>query len=156
MSIDRDYPPSKTQVRVLLVGLVILMAIGAALFGGFIPGLKPNYAPPATITVDGEPYYYTSVPLELPAILSNHTSPQSYTFHNLSFHLWVTNWYELSGGLVHGNATERNGSVYAFVLGQSSSPPVNASLFVSPDRLFAVSWTGGLLGLPWVMLMVRV
>lgn len=155
MSLDRDYPPSKTQVRVLFVGLAVLMVFGALLFGGLIPGLKPNYTPPATVTVDGEPYFYTSIPLNFPAILSNHTSPQSYTFHNVSFQLWVTNWYGPSGGLVHGNGTEPNGSVYSFVLGESSSPSVNASLYVSPDRLFAVSWSGGLLGGPWVLLMVR-
>jgi len=155
MSLDRDYPLSRTQGRVLLVGLVVMMAFGAALFGGLIPGLKPNYAPPSTITVDGEPYYYTYVVLNFPAIFSNHTSPQSFAFHNVSFLLWVTNWYDPSGGLVHGNGTEPNGSVYSFVLGRSSIPPLNVSLYISPDRLFAVYWSAGVLGGPWVTLMVR-
>ncbi|HYA70122.1 MAG TPA: hypothetical protein VEH28_01965 [Thermoplasmata archaeon] len=156
MSIDDDFPMSRTQARVLVAGLVIMGVLGVALFGGLIPGLKPNYTMPATLSLDGREYYYTSVLLNSPAILSNLTAPQPFSFHNVSFWLWVTNWGSPAGALVHGNGTEPNGTAFPFVLGQSNLPPVSATLFVSPDYYFAVSWGGGLLGGPWVELFVRV
>lgn len=146
---------SRTQVKVLIVGLVVMGVFGVALFGGVLPGLKPNYSFPATVSVDGEPYYYTSVALNWPGFLSNFTAPQPYIFHNVSFWLWMTNWGAPMGALVHGNGTEPNGTVSSFVLGESVVPPVNTTFYLSPDRAFAVSWSGGLFGGPWVRLMVR-
>ena len=156
MSLDRDYPMSRTQTRVLLVGLALMAVVGGLLFGGVIPGLKPNYAEPATITLDGEPYHYTTVKVRSPSLFSNTTSPQLFRFENVSFYLWVTNWDSVTGGLVRGNGTEPNGTVSSFVLGISSNPPVNADLYISPDHVFAVAWPGGLLAGPWVRLFVRV
>ena len=147
---------SRTQVRVLVVGLVVMAIVGGLLFGGAIPGLTPNYTLPATITIDGEAYNYSIVKLPSPSLLSNATSPQLFQFHNVSFYLWVTNWDSFSGGLVHGNGTEPNGTVFDFVLGRSAYPPVDTALFVSPDHVFAVSWPGGVLAGPWVWLMVHV
>ena len=156
MSVDREYPMSRTQVRVLVVGLVAMAVVGMLLFGGLIPGLKPNYSEPVTVIVDGEAYYYTTVKLRSPSLLSNATTPQLFQFQNVSFYLWVTNWDSFTGGLVRGNGTEPNGTSFPFVLGQSSNPPVNANLYVSPDHRFAVSWPGGPLAGPWVRLMVHV
>ena len=155
MSLDTDYPMSRTQARALVVGLVSMAVIGGLLFGGALPGLKPNYSEPATVTIDGEAYYYTLVRLPSPALFSNSTAPQAFLFHNVSFFLWVTNWDSFSGGLVHGNGTEPNGTVSSFVLGSSSSPPVDSQLFVAPDRAFAVAWAGGWFGGTSVRLMVH-
>jgi len=155
MGMDQDFPMSPTQAKVLVVGLVVMLAVGFALFGGFVPGMKPNYAPPATLMVNGAPYYYTTVSLNLPSIINNTTTPQAFTFHNVTFQLWLTNWYSPTGGLVRGNGTERNGSVASFVLGTSEHPPVSTSLFVSPDRAFAVYWEGGVFAGTSVRLMVH-
>jgi len=156
MSMDRDFPISGTQAKALVVGLVVMAAFGAALFGGAIPGLKPNYTEPNKLVLNGEPYYFTTFFLKTPIYPLNHTSSQSTSFHNVSFSLWLTNWFTSSGGILHGNGTEPNGSVYAFVLGNSIAPLVNTTLFVSPDDLFAVYFQGGLLGGYWARLMVHV
>lgn len=137
---------SRTQFRVMVIGLIVMGVIFAAFFGGFVPGFKPNYTNPSTIVIDGQSYYYTTVSLNVPAAFTNSTSPQAYAFHNVSFHLWTTNWYAPSGGLVWGNGTEPNGTTFSFVLGQSESPPRNTTLYVTPDRFFAVYWPGGSLG----------
>jgi len=155
MSLDQDYPLSRVQVRVLVIGTVVLAVFFGALFGGLIPGLTPNYAAPSTVVVDGISYDYAKVNVNEPPILSNTTTPQTFLFHNASFTLWVTNWGSFTGGLVRGNGTEPNGSTFSFVLGHSESPPVNATLFVSPDRAVAVSWPGGPLAGTQVWLMVR-
>lgn len=155
MSLERDYPMSPTQVRVLVVGLVIMGVFGGLLFGGVLPGLKPNYSEPTTVTIGGQAYYFALVKVRTPSLFSNSSSAEQFEFRNVSFFLWVTNWHSFSGGLVHGNGTEPDGNVSAFVLGFSSNPPVDSQLFVSPDGVFAVSWPGGLLAGSTVRLMVR-
>ena len=155
MVLERDFPITRTQAKVLVIGLFVMGAFGAALFGGAIPGLRPNYSAPSVIVVDGQPYYYTVVTVPTPGLFSNHSSPEAFAFHNITFHLWVTNWGSVTGGLVRGNGTETNGTVYSFVLGESVTPAVNATLFLSPDRLFGVYWSGGLLGGSAVRLMVH-
>lgn len=152
----QDFPMTRTQAKVLIVGLVVMGAFGIALFGGAIPGLKPNYSEPSTLTLNGEQYYYETVFLSTPLFPLNTSSPQPTIFHNVTFELWVSNWYGYMGGLVRGNGTETNGTTYAFVLGESSIPPVNTTLFISPDREFAVAWPGGILGGSGVRLMVQV
>jgi hypothetical protein len=154
MSIDQDYPMSRTQTRVLVIGLVVLGVCFAALFGGFVPGLKPSFASPSTIVIDGESYYYSAVLLNLPLAFTNYTAPQAFSFHNVSFSLWVTNWGGPSGGLVRGNVTEPNGTISRFVLGEAATASQNSTLFVTSDRLAAVYWGGGLFGGPRVWLMV--
>jgi len=133
-----------------------MAVFGGLLFGGVIPGLKPNYSEPTTVTIGGEAYYTTMVKLRSPALLSNTTTPESFLFHNISFFLWVTNWDSIDGGLVRGNGSEPNGTVFSFVLGMSESPPVDSELFVAPDRAFAVAWPGGWFGGTSVRLMARV
>lgn len=155
MSLDRDYPMSRTQARALVVGLVVMGVVGGLLFGGLIPGLKPNYTEPATVSLGGVTYDYTQVKIRTPSLFRNSTTPEMFTFHNVSFFLWVTNWASISGGLVHGNGTETNGTVVGFVLGISSNPSVDRELFISPDRSFGVSWPGGWLAGSTVRLMVR-
>ena len=155
MGIDQDFPMSSAQVKVLIVGLLVMGGFGAALFGGVIPGLKPNYATPSITTLDGEPYYYTTVALNWPGALSNSTAPQPFAFHNVSFWLWVTNWGAPTGMFVHGNGTEPNGTTFSFVLGESVAPAGNATLYISPDHVFAVAYRGGVFAGPWVQLMVR-
>jgi hypothetical protein len=153
---EQDFPITKTQLKVLLVGLLVMAVFGAALFGGAIPGLRPNFTPPSFLYIDGEPYYYTTVNLGMPNLFSNETTPVSFAFHNVTFVMWIANWGSFTGGIVRGNGTETNGTTYPFVLGQSVVPPVNTSLYVSPDRLFAVYWPGGPLAGSSVRLMVRV
>lgn len=152
---DRDYPMTRTQVKVLIVGLLIMGGIGVALFGGAIPGLKPNFSQLNVVIIDGVQYDFALAYLSHASIASNTSSPQEFLFGNVTFQLWVSNWNELSGGLVHGNGTEASGVVYSFLLGQSSSPFVNTTLFISPDREFGAYWPGGPLGGPFVHLLVR-
>lgn len=153
---DRDFPITRSQATVLLVGLVVMAVFGAALFGGAIPGLKPNYSTPTVLVLDGQQYHFTTFFFNQPFYPLNHTSPQFTSFHNVSFAIWVTNWYSPWGGIVHGNGTETNGTVYSFELGDSPAPRVNTTLFVSPDHQFAVYWPGGVLGGFSVRLMVHV
>jgi len=152
---DFDVPMTGTQVKVLLVGLLVMGGFGIALFGGAIPGLKPNFATSNVVVYDGERFNYTLALLSQTNPISNTSLPQTYYFDNVTFVLWVTNWNSYWGGLVHGNGTERNGTVYSFVLGLSYNPPVNTTLFISPDREFGAHWPGGFLAGPWVELLVR-
>jgi len=156
MGMDKDFPITTAQVKALIVGLLVMGGFGAALFGGAIPGLKPNYSEPNILVLNGERYYFTTFFLSTPTYPSNQTAPQSVTFYDVNFTLWVSNWFAFTGGLVHGNGTETNGTVYSFVLGQSSIPPANSTLFVSPDSVFAIYWAGGPLAGSWVHLMVHV
>lgn len=146
---------TRRQATVLVVGLVIMAGFGIALFGGAIPGLKPNYGAPNILVLDGDRYYFTTVFLSV-GFLANSSLPQSELFENVTFSLWVSQWNSFEGGLVHGNGTESNGTVYPFVLGSSTNPPENTTLFISPDRLFAVYWPGGPFAGFWVRLMVLV
>lgn len=155
MSFDHDYPMTRTQVRVLVVGLLVMAVFGAALFGGAIPGLTPNYAPPSFLELDGQPYYYTTVTVAPLLPLGTSTPPAYFPFHNVTFAIWISDWYSLTGGMVNGNGTELNGTVYSFALGVSVHPPSNVTLFVSPDHVFAVYWGGGVFGGNSVRLMVR-
>jgi len=141
---DRDYPPTPRQTRVTLLGLVVIAVIGILLFGGLIPGLHPNYSSPTTVTYDGHVYYYASVPVPWAPIGSNFSTPERLLLHNVTFWVWVTNWYSLTGGVLRGNVTVLNGSVYSFALG---SPEVNRTyspLFESPGGAVVVVWAGGL------------
>lgn len=132
-----------------------MAVVGIALFGGLIPGLRPNYSAPATTTIAGHLYYVDSSPLLVP-FFSNSTSPWNVTFHNVTFELRLTNWYSTNGGIVHGNGTEANGTRYAFALGERLPNGSRPALFVSPDSVFAAAWTGGWFGSLSIGLMVEV
>jgi len=155
MGMDRDFPMTGVQAKALIVGLVVMAAFGAALFGGAIPGLKPNYSGEDVAVLDGQRYYFTIVTVGTAGPFLNYSLPQSFAFENVTFTLWLSNWDEFTGGLVHGNGSEPNGTVYSFLLGDSS-PATNGTLFVSPDREFGVYWPGGPFGGVWVHLYVRV
>ncbi len=144
-----------TQVKVLVIGLAIMVGIGVALFGGVIPGVKPNLSQLNEVSIDGIQYVFTLAYLSHASVTSNTSSPQQFLVGNVTFELWVTNWNSFSGGIVHGNGTERGGLAYPFELGQSSAPPVNSTLFISPDREFGAYWPGGPLAGPFVHLLVR-
>jgi hypothetical protein len=152
---DHDYPMTRTQVKVLVVGLVVMGGIGVALFGGAIPGLKPNFSQLNVVTVDGVQYDFALVYLSYPNLASSTSSPEAFVYGNVTFELWVTNWNGPSGGLVHGNGTEKNGTVYSFVLGEPLNSSVTSTLFISPDREFGAYWAGGPFGGPLVHLLVR-
>ncbi len=155
MALDRDFPMTLTQVRVLVVGLAAMAAIGIALFGGFLPGLRPNYSAADITTVAGHRYYVESSLLSTP-VFANSTAPWNVTFHNVTFELRLTNWYSLQGGIVHGNGTEANGTRYAFTLGELLPNGSRSTFFLSPDLIFAASWTGGWFGGPTIGLLVEV
>jgi len=154
MVLERDYPMTGLQRKVLVVGLVVMSAIGIALFGGLIPGVKPNYTAPAIVSVGGHLYYAEPTLLHYP-VASNATSPWNVTFHNVTFQLAMTGWYYLTGGIVRGTGSEPNGTHYPFVLGvlPNGSRP---TLYLSPDGVFGAAWAGGWLGPVTVTLLVEV
>lgn len=154
MVLTRDFPMTRREARLLVIGLVVMGAIGIALFGGLLPGIKPNFGAPSVITVDGQKYYSETTPLEFP-ILTNTTAPWNVSFEHVTFELWLTNWYSPQGGLVHGIGTEPNGSSYSFVLGMQHASSVPVTLYLSPDRLFGAAWSGGPFGGFLVQLLVR-
>jgi len=152
---DKDFPMTGTQLKALLIGLVVMGGFGMALFSGVVPGFKPTWASPAVISLDNGSYYHTTFDLTTPLPLANSSSSPPFVFHNVTFNLRVSNWYALTGGLVYGNGTEANGTAYPFVLGESPRPVVHTTLYFSPDGEFGVAWPGGLLGGSWVQLYVR-
>jgi hypothetical protein len=153
MVLERDYPMTPLQMRALVIGLVVMSAIGIALFGGFIPGEKPNYSAPTTATIDGRLYFAEPTLLHYP-LLGNATSPWNVTFHNVTFQLQMTGWYYLTGGILRGTGSEPNGTHYSFLLGllPNGSRP---TFFLSPDGVFGAAWGGGWLGPATVLLLVE-
>lgn len=145
MVLDRDYPMTRTQVRILFVGLVIMVAIGIALFGGYLPGIKPNLSGPAIAMVNGHPYYTEASPLKIP-FLTNSTPPWNVSFRNVTFELSLSDWYSATGGIVRGTGSEVNGTRYSFELGELLANGSRAQLYLSPDGVFGVGWGGGWLG----------
>jgi hypothetical protein len=156
MVLERDYPMTRTQVRVLVVGLAVMAAFGIALFGGFIPGEKPNYAQPTIDTINGHRYYVEPTLLHYPVTVgANSSAPWNVTFHNVTFELEVTGWYYLTGGIIQGTGVEPNGTHYSFALGvlPNGSRP---TLYLSPDGVFGAEWTGGWFGPVTMLLLVAV
>jgi hypothetical protein len=145
MAIDRDVPISPLQRRILVIGLIVMATFGIALFGGLIPGLRPNYAASDVGEMGGHSYYVGSTPLRVP-MSGNSTPPWNVSFHNVTFVLWLTNWNSFRGGEVHGNGTEQNGTRYTFVLGEILPNGSRTQFFLSTDRVFGAYWAGGWLG----------
>lgn len=156
MGIEGDFPMTRTQTRVLVVGLVVMASVGLALFGGWIPGIQPGSSAPSTVVIDGQTYFDEAVSLPAPFLFANTTVPQSFHFHNVTFWFWVTNWYSVSGAELHGNGTELNGTAQAFTLGLPEQPGENNTTYLSPDRVFGVSWEGSLFYENLVQIFVRV
>ncbi len=155
MVLDRDYPPTRRDLVILAVGLSIMGIIGILLFGGFLPGLHPSFAQNSIETIDGHQYYVLQSALLTP-FLANSSGPWNVTFHNVTFRLWITNWYAFTGGIVHGVGTEPNGSAYPFALGTTNPNGSRTTLYLSPDRGFGAYWTGGPFGGPEIQLLVKV
>lgn len=145
---------TRIQTRVLAIGLVVMIAIGVALFGGLIPGLRPDYGGPATTFLNGHEYYVDAPVLNYPALGTSNSS-MNVTFHNVTFALHLTNWYSVVGGIIHGNGTESNGTRYAFELGELLPNGTRPTLYVSPDSVFVGEWNGGWLGSPTIDLLVE-
>jgi len=142
MGIDRDFPMTRTQIRLLLVGLLVMSVVAAALFGGFIPGFRPNFNPPSTVQVDGVTYFDATLTLNPPIFPQNSSPPQELDFHGVVFALWFTHWNWVSQAWVEGNGTEANGTVDSFLLGETTTPPMNTSLYLAPDESFGAFWPG--------------
>lgn len=145
---------SRRELKVLAVGLAVMAAAGIALFGGFLPGVKPQFGLSGVVRVDGESYYSELTPLKIP-LLVNWTTPWNVTFENVTFELWLTNWYSPLGGLVHGTGTEPGGTAYPFVLGVNPTNDSRTILYLSPDGAFGADWAGGAFGGFFVQLLVR-
>jgi hypothetical protein len=128
----------------------VALGFGAALFSGSIPGLGGHISPNAEI--DGKWYYSESYALPLPQLGNNSTVPVLVLFHNVTFWIWVSDYFSPYGTYVHGNGTELNGTSYPFVLGGLASNASRATVFVSPDAKFAVAWSGEL----FLQLMVEI
>lgn len=154
MVLDRDYPVSRLQVVILVVGLLVMAGIGVALFGGYLPGIHPDYAQFNVVTIDGHSYHLTQSLLHTP-LFSNHTAPWNVSFENVTFELWLTDWFSVTGGVVHGIGTEPNGTAYPFVLGILAANGTRQTLYLSPDAQFGVSWRGGFVVFPYVTLLVE-
>ncbi len=154
MVLEHDYPMTRTQVTVMVVGLVIMAAVGIALFGGLLPGVKPDLNFPSEVTINGQLYHFARSSLHTP-LFSNQSQPWNVSFENVSFEFWLTNWYSWFGGVVHGVGTEVNGTAYAFEIGATTANGSRSPLYLSPDGAFGVAWPGGLTGGTYVDLLVR-
>jgi len=155
MGIDQDFPMTRTQVRVLVVGLLVMAVVGGVLFAGLLPGAKPTFAAPTIAVIDGESYYVEAVALSVPPLFQNSSAPQAFDFHNVTFELWVSNWYSFDAAEVHGNGTEPNGTVFSFALGPTATTSSSSTLYLSPDRLFGIEWAGAPVAWNSVKLLVR-
>ena len=145
MVMDRDYPMTRRAAIVMVTGLVIMAAIGVALFGGYLTGVKPSFPSTWTTTFDGHPFEATYTTLQLP-LFANHTAPRNESFQNVTFQLWLTNWYSLLGGVLNGIGTEANGTAYSFALGNPLPNGTHVLVFLAPDYGFGAAWNGGLTG----------
>ena len=136
---------TRTQLRVLLAGMAVFVVVGILLFGGFLTGVKPDFSTTGLTTINGQAYHFESSPLQTPTF-SNMTHPWNVTFFNVTFELWLTNWYSMSGGVLNGIGTEPNGTAYPFVLGAVLPNDTRTTFYLSPDLFFGVAWAGGWFG----------
>jgi hypothetical protein len=155
MVLDRDYPVSSLQLKILAVSFAACIVFGFALFGGFLPGLRPSSSGAPETSIEGRPYYLDVVPIAVPWF-ANASAPWNVTFHNVTFDLRATHWYSGGGGWIVGNGTETNGSRFSFVLGGYGSNGTRTTLYLSPDLVFGVSWVGGIFAGATLQVMVEV
>jgi len=141
---DHDFPPTPRQARLTLAGLAIGGVIGVLLFGGWIPGLHPNFTPSPYATVDGRTYYWTATNVPIPTPGATRTLPSSEQFRNVTFTTWVTNWSLLGGTYLHVKAMEANGTSYQFALGGYEVAANWTDQYIAPDGTVAAEWSGGL------------
>jgi hypothetical protein len=141
---DRDFSLSPRDVRRTLSALVVAGIVGLLLFGGVLPGLRPDFRPPAIVTFDGEPYYWTTFAIPLPLPFSEVSAHYSVVLHNVTVWAWITNWSVVGGEYLHGNASEPNGTVYPFVMGGFPAQANWTDQYVAPGGAFVIEWNGGL------------
>lgn len=137
---DRDFPPTRRQQRLTVVSLAVAGVIGVLLFGGFLPGLHPNFSPGPTTTFDGKTYYWTTLSVPTVWLGGSRTPPTFEAFHNVTFWTWLTNWSLLGGAYLHGNATEPNGTVYSFTVGGPPAASNRTTDYVSPGGAVVIKW----------------
>jgi len=137
---DRDFPIGAREAKVTIVCLVVGGAIGALLFGGYLPGLHPTFAPPKFLELDGQPYLWTPYVVPFPW-LGNHTLPVLVQFANVTFDVWVTNFVSFDNQTLAGNATLANGTVYSFALQERLDPVDRVTQYIAPGGAVAVNWT---------------
>jgi hypothetical protein len=135
-------PPPSTR-RLVGIAAVYALAIGfgVALFSGNIPGLPAHVS--SFVTLNGHDYYPDEYDIPSPPLGSNISAPLPVSFHNVTFWVWVTNWGAPTGGYVHVNGTEANGSAYSCALHAEQLEQPGTTLYVSPDSRFAAAWNGG-------------
>ncbi len=155
MVMDRDYPMTRRQVTVMVAGLLIMTGIGIALFGGYLPGIHPKFSTVGLADLAGHQYHVFQTFLHVP-LWTNYSAPWNVTFDNISFVLWVTNWYSPQGAVVHGMGSEPNGTSYLFAVGNLLPNGTRVTLYLSPDYEFGAYWVGGFAAPPWVQLLVQV
>ena len=154
IGIDRDFPMTRTQRRLLLAGIAVWAVAAVLLFGGFLTGVKPSFSNSGLATIEGRSYHFENTLLH-PPLYTNTTSPWNVTLFNVTFELWLTQWYSMTGGVLNGVGTEPNGTAYAFALGAPLPNGTRVTLYLSPDLLFGVAWTGGWLAGAYAQLYVR-
>jgi hypothetical protein len=142
--LDRNFPPTPKQVKLTVGSLLAAAIIGGALFGGLIPGLRPNFSPPEFQTFEGRSYYWVEVlvPIVFPG--TNVSSVENASVHGAVFEYWIMN--QLGGRYTYlqGSATVANGTTYSFLVGGSLAPAERTTQYVSSDQEIVVLWTGGL------------
>jgi len=141
---DRDVPISPRERRITVICFAIALVIGALLFGGYLPGLHPQYGSPTYLTVDGRAYYWTATDVPVPAFALNYSFPLETTFHNVSFWYWITNVSFLDTAQLHGNATVPNGSTFDFEVGSGHPLGTRTTEYIAPGGVVAVLWDGGI------------
>jgi hypothetical protein len=154
-TMDKDVPMTPRDVKFLIVGLAVMVVVGIALFGGLLPGIHPNYTAPLVVTYQGHQFYAEVTPLHIP-IFVNNSSPWNVTFRNVTFEIWLTNWYSGTGGIVNGIGTEMNGTSSPFSLGSQLPNGSRLTVYVAPDYGWGAAWTGGAFGGFAVQLLVKV
>ncbi len=135
---DQDFPMSRRQGQVLVVGLVAMAVVGVALFGGWIPGVHPG-AGGSVLTYQGRPYFWTFLTVPYPLWPANTSGPVNYTFHGAALALGTKNWYALGGGELVGTIAPENATPTNFTL-TAAAPTAE-----SPNATVVLEWPGGIL-----------
>jgi hypothetical protein len=141
--IDGNPRAAAWQPKATVVVVVVGVGLGAVLFGGLVPGLHPNFAPPEYVEFEGKMYYVTTIVAPSPPFGSNVTAPEEEFVHNATFWVWGTTTFAGFNTFLDGNASVSGGHVYTFSLGGRILSTNRTTQFVSPGGTIAVLWTGG-------------
>lgn len=141
--IDGNPPAAPWQQKATVVAVLVGVGIGAAVFGGLVPGLRPNFAPPEYVEFEGRMYYGSTIAAPSPLFGSNTTVPEEEFVHNATFWVWGTTAFGGFETFLDGNASFSSGHVYSFSLGGTVLSTNRTTQYVSSDGEIAVLWTGG-------------